>query len=109
MVFKEEITIEDFSKLDLRTAEVISAERHPKADKLLVLQLKVGSEQRQVVSGISKHYSPEDMVGKKLILVANLKPVTLRGVVSQGMILAAEDGEDLKLASVDLKSGIPVT
>lgn len=107
--FKEEITIDDFAKMDLRSAEVISAEKHPKADKLLVLQLKVGSEQRQVVSGISKDYTPEEMVGKKLILVANLKPVKLRGIESQGMILAATDDEGIQLVTVDTKSGIPIT
>ncbi len=102
---KPEVTIDDFSKLDLRVAEIIKAEKHPKADKLLVLQLQVGPEIRQVVSGISQYYSPEALIGQKVILVANLKPVTLRGVLSQGMILAASQKDALKLVEVDMKSG----
>ena len=87
----EEITIDDFAKVKLKLAEVINCENHPKADKLLVLTLKIGDEVRQVVSGIKKWYSPEDLIGKKVIAVVNLKPVKLRGVESKGMILAAED------------------
>lgn len=109
ITFKEEITIDDFGKLDLRSATVISCEKHPKADKLLILQLQVGSETRQVVSGIAAHYTPEDMVGKQVVLVANLKPVKLRGVESQGMILAASNDEALKLVTVDIAPGTPVT
>lgn len=97
---KEEIGIEDFAKVELRVAQVISAEPVPKADKLLKLQLDLGFEQRQVVSGIAKHYSPADLVGKKVICVVNLKPVKLRGELSQGMILAASAGETLTLATV---------
>ena len=104
------ITIEDFDKLDLRTAEVIVAKKHPDADKLLVIELRVGDETRQVVSGISKHYTPEDLIGKKVILVYNLKPVTLRGVESHGMILAAGKGKKLTLATTleDIVSGAKV-
>lgn len=98
---KEMITIEDFDKLELRVAKVLEAEKHPKADKLLVLQLQVGNEKRQVVSGIAKDYQPEELVGKSVILVANLKPVKLRGVESQGMILAASNEEKLVLGSLD--------
>jgi methionyl-tRNA synthetase len=104
-----EITIDDFFKVDLRVAEIISAEAHPNADKLLVLQLKVGEEQRQVVSGIAKHFDPAALIGRKVILVANLKPAKLRGVESYGMILAAVDGEKLELVSVDTPSGIRVS
>lgn len=106
---KEEITIDDFAKVDFRVAEVISAEKHPKADKLLVLQLKVGKEQRQVVSGIAQWYKPEDLVGRKVILVANLKPVKLRGIESNGMILAASKGDRLELVSADIESGATVS
>ncbi|MCK8059224.1 MULTISPECIES: methionine--tRNA ligase [unclassified Fusibacter] len=106
---KEEITIDDFAKLDLRVAEILSAEKHPKADKLLVLQVQVGPEKRQVVSGISKFYKPEELVGEKVILVANLKPVILRGIESQGMILAASTDDKLKLANVDMESGTVVS
>lgn len=97
---KEEIGIEDFAKVELRVAQIISAEPVPKADKLLKLQLDLGFEQRQVVSGIAKHYSPADLVGKKVICVVNLKPVKLRGELSQGMILAASAGDTLTLATV---------
>ena len=83
------IGIEDFMGVELRTAQVISCERVPKAKKLLLLQLDLGYEKRQVVSGIAKFYAPEDMVGKKVIVVANLKPATLCGIESQGMLLAS--------------------
>ncbi|MGD8192553.1 methionine--tRNA ligase [Brevibacillus ginsengisoli] len=98
---KDEISIDDFVKVELRVGQVTACEKHPNADKLLILQLDMGYEQRQVVSGIAKYYQPEEMVGKKVIVVANLKPVKLRGVMSQGMILAASQGEELTLATVD--------
>ena len=88
------INIEDFARVDLRVAEVIACEKMEKADKLLVLQVRLGEEERTVVSGIAKNYKPEDLVGKKVILVANLKPTKLRGTLSQGMILAASDPDD---------------
>ncbi|GMK37993.1 methionine--tRNA ligase [Paenibacillus sp. CCS19] len=96
----EEIGIEDFAKVELRVAQVIAAEPVPKADKLLKLQLDLGFEQRQVVSGIAKFYTPEQLVGRKVICVTNLKPVKLRGELSQGMILAASEGDQLTLATV---------
>lgn len=96
----DEITIDDFMKVELRVAQVISAEPVPKADKLLKLQLDLGYEQRQVVSGIAKYYSPEVLKGKKVICVTNLKPVKLRGEMSYGMILAASEGDQLTLATV---------
>lgn len=107
--YKEEITIDDFSKVDLRVATVIAAKKHPKADKLLILTLKVGTEERQVVSGIAAHYAPEELVGQNVVLVANLKPVKLRGELSQGMILAASNGDVLKLVSADIKDGSVVS
>lgn len=97
---KDEIGIEDFAKVELRVGQVISCEPVKKADKLLKLQLDLGYEQRQVVSGIAKFYKPEDLVGKKVICVTNLKPVKLRGELSQGMILAASKGDQLTLATV---------
>lgn len=105
-----EITIDDFLKVDLRVATVLACEAIPKADKLLKLQLDLGYEQRQVVSGIAKHYSPEELVGQKVIVVANLKPVKLRGEMSQGMILAGEKDGFLTLATVDptLENGAKV-
>ncbi|WP_409346419.1 methionine--tRNA ligase [Paenibacillus sp. MBLB4367] len=104
---KDEITIDDFAKVELRVAEVIAAEPVLKADKLLKLQLDLGYEQRQVVSGIAKYYTPEQMVGRKVICVTNLKPVKLRGELSQGMILAASHGDQLTLATVpaDMPNG----
>ncbi len=98
------ITIDDFAKVQLRVAEVVACEAHPDADRLLVLQLMVGQEKRQVVSGIAKYYQPADLVGKTVILVANLKPVMLRGLESNGMILAATKGKKLSLVTVE---GIP--
>ncbi|CAM5683824.1 Methionine--tRNA ligase OS=Lysinibacillus sphaericus OX=1421 GN=metG PE=3 SV=1 [Lysinibacillus sphaericus] len=99
-----EISIDDFMKVDLRVATVTACEPIPKADKLLKLQVDLGYEQRQVVSGIAKYYTAEELVGQKVIVVANLKPVKLRGELSQGMILAGEKDGILKLASVDHKT-----
>jgi methionyl-tRNA synthetase len=99
---KPEVTIDDFARLEFRVAEVIKAEAHPKADKLLVLSVKLGGEERTIVSGIKKWYDPSELAGKKVIIVANLKPVKLRGVESQGMILAAEDAEgNLSISALD--------
>lgn len=98
---KEEITIEDFAKLDLRVAEVVACEKVEKTDKLLKLEVKLGDEVRTIVSGIAKHYTPEELVGKKIVMVANLKPAKLRGITSQGMILAASQGDVLEVISVD--------
>ncbi|HPW99337.1 MAG TPA: methionine--tRNA ligase, partial [Sedimentibacter sp.] len=104
-------TMEDFKKLDLRVAEIIKVERHPNADKLLVFQLKIGEETRQVVSGISQWYKPEDLVGKKVVMVYNLEPVTLRGVESNGMILSAEKGKKLSVVSTleDMPGGSTIS
>lgn len=99
----EEITIDDFMKVDLRVATVVACEPVAKAKKLLKLQVDLGYEQRQVVSGIAEHYKPEELIGKKVIVVANLKPVTLRGELSQGMILAGSHDGVLTLATVDPK------
>ncbi|MER2049447.1 MAG: methionine--tRNA ligase [Solibacillus sp.] len=99
----EEITIDDFMNVDLRVATVMACEPVAKAKKLLKLQVDLGYEQRQVVSGIAEHYKPEELIGKKVIVVANLKPVTLRGELSQGMILAGSHDGVLTLATVDPK------
>ncbi|MBM7610082.1 methionyl-tRNA synthetase [Lysinibacillus composti] len=98
-----EISIDDFTKIDLRVGTVTACEPVPKADKLLKLQVDLGYEQRQVVSGIAQHYKPEELVGQKVIVVANLKPVKLRGELSQGMILAGSNDGILTLATVDPK------
>src|SRR5690606_4686569 len=82
------------AKVELKVAEVIACEKMENADKLLVLKVKIGEEERTIVSGIAQHYAPEELVGKKVVVVANLKPTKLRGTLSQGMILAASDKED---------------
>ena len=94
-----EITIDDFCKVQLRVAEVLACEKVEKADKLLKLTLRVGEEERTVVSGIAKYYTPEEMVGKRVVLVANLKPRVMRGIESRGMILCASEGDKLVLVS----------
>lgn len=87
------ITIEEFAKLDLRVATIKAAAPHPNADRLLVLQINLGNEERQLVAGIRAHYTLEELIGKQIVVVTNLQPTTLRGVESQGMLLAASDGE----------------
>lgn len=106
----EEIAIDDFFKAQLKTARVKEAEKVEGADKLLKLQLDVGGEPRQIVAGIARHYTPEDVVGKTIVIVANLKPATIRGVESRGMLLAASKGKKLTLVTVDgdLPSGAKV-
>jgi methionyl-tRNA synthetase len=105
LVHKDEIAIDDFAKVELRLGTVTHAEPHPKADKLLVLTVSLGSETRTIVSGIRAHYAPEDLVGNRVVIVANLKPAKLRGVTSQGMILAAED-ETGRLAVVTIDADL---
>ncbi|NLB90541.1 MAG: methionine--tRNA ligase subunit beta, partial [Clostridiales bacterium] len=100
---EKQITIADFDKLQLKVATVLACEKVEKSDKLLKFRLRVGSQERNVVSGIAQYYSPEELVGKKVILLANLKPAKIRGEISQGMLLSAAtegDGE-LKLLTVD--------
>ena len=96
-----EIAIDDFAKIDLRVAKVVACERVPKSDKLLKLTLDVGAEPRTVVSGIAAAYQPEQVVGRTVIYLANLKPAKIRGVLSQGMILAAGDADVLALSALD--------
>lgn len=98
---EQEISIDDFASVKLKVAEVISAEPVKKTNKLLKLQVDLGYEKRQVVSGIAEHYEPQDLEGRKVICVTNLKPVKLRGELSQGMILAASQGDELTLATID--------
>ena len=108
---KPEITIDDFDKVQLRVGEIIKCEAVPKSKKLLCSQVKIGSEVRQIVSGISQYYKPEEMVGKKVIVVANLKPAKLAGVLSEGMLLCAENekGEYVLLApESDVPNGVEV-
>ncbi|WP_027869421.1 methionine--tRNA ligase [Eubacterium sp. AB3007] len=105
---KPTIEFDDFAKLDLRVGEIISAEKHPKADKLLVFQVKMGTETRQIISGVAKDYKPEEMVGKKMVVVANLKPRMLRGLESHGMFLFAQDGERTQPVETTAASGSAV-
>ena len=98
---KQEITIEDFEKLDLRVVKVKDCEPVKGAKKLLKLKVDLGGEERQIISGISTYYKPKDLIGKNVVLVANLKPAKLRGELSQGMILAAATDDDSLLTVVD--------
>lgn len=87
------ISIDEFRKLELKVATIKKADSHPNADKLLVLQIDLGCEERQIVAGIKGHYAPEELVGRQVVVVANLETARLRGVESQGMLLAASDGD----------------
>ncbi|SDG67804.1 methionyl-tRNA synthetase [Selenomonas sp. WCT3] len=103
-----EVTFDEFSKVQLRVVKVLEAEPVPETEKLLKLKVDLGSEQRELVSGIAKHYAPADLIGKNVVMVVNLKPAKIRGVVSHGMILAASAGDDLKVLSVDMPVGAVV-
>lgn len=102
------IGIEDFSKIDLRVVEILAAEPVPKTDKLMKIQVSLGDEERTVVSGIAKHYKPEDLIGKHVVLVANLKPAKLHGVMSHGMLLAASKGDELQIVETTMPVGSKV-
>ncbi|MGQ3685936.1 MAG: methionine--tRNA ligase subunit beta [Candidatus Loosdrechtia sp.] len=108
----EMISIEDFLKIDLRVAEVKHAEPHPNADKLLILKIDAGDgvADRQIVAGIRNSYKPEELVGKRIVIVNNLAPAVLRGVESQGMLLAAKDGDQVVILTTekDIKPGSKV-
>lgn len=107
----ELITIDEFARVKLRVAEVVAAEAHPNADKLLKLKIRVGDREKQICAGIRKHYAPEALVGKRIVVVDNLKPAKLRGEESQGMLLAATGGEDVVLLTPDkpdVPSGSPI-
>lgn len=102
------IGIEDFSKIDLRVVEILAAEPVPKTDKLMKIQVSLGDEERTVVSGIAKFYKPEDLIGKHVVLVANLKPAKLRGVMSHGMLLAASKDDELQIVETTMPVGSKV-
>jgi methionyl-tRNA synthetase len=95
------ISIQGFSEIDLRVAEIKAVEEHPDADKLLVLKIDTGDGEKQLVTGIKNHYSAEELVGKKIVIVNNLAPAVLRGVESQGMLLAARDGDKVVLLTTE--------
>ena len=99
------ITIDDFTKVELRVGTILTAEKVENADKLLKFTVKIDEEERTIVSGIAKYYAPETLIGKNVVVVANLKPAKLRGIESKGMLLCASKGEDLELITVDIPCG----
>ena len=101
---KPEITYDDFDKIDFRVGTIVKAEKHPKADKLLVFQIKMGTEMRQVISGVAEDFTPQEMEGQKVIVVANLKPRQLRGMESAGMLLFAENGKRCEIVLLKLRT-----
>lgn len=107
------ITFDDFAKLDLRVGLVVEAKDHPNADKLLVLKVDLGAEQRQIVAGIRGHYQAADLVGRRIVVVANLAPRKMRGEESQGMLLAASNGDKSKVIvitpSAEIEAGARVS
>ena len=105
------ISIDDFRKVELRVAEILEAKRVPGADKILELRIKIGDETRSLAAGIAQHYAPEALVGRKIVVVANLEPRRVRGVESQGMLLAASHDGRVVLLGVDgdVPSGSPVS
>ncbi|HWR42865.1 methionine--tRNA ligase [Sporomusa sp.] len=103
-----EITIDEFAKVDLRVAKVLAAEKVKKADKLLLLTVDLGTEQRTIISGIAKHYEPEQLVGQNVVMVVNLKPAKIRGIESRGMVLAASCDDKLQLVTADMPPGSKV-
>ena len=104
------ISIDDFFKTQLKTAKILEAEKIEGADKLLKLKIEVGSEIRPLVAGIALYYKPEELIGKTIVIVANLKPAKIRGVESCGMLLAAKNGNTLKLITTDgeMASGVSI-
>ncbi len=106
----ETVSYDEWRKLDLRVAEILKAEPHPDADKLLVLRLQIGKEERTVVAGIKAYYDLKKLVGKKVVVFTNLQPRELRGIKSEGMILAAVDGDNVVLLQPekDIASGAKI-
>lgn len=106
-----EIEFNDWQNLDLRVAEVLEVEDHPDADKLYVLKVKIRDEERTIVAGVKHHYSKEELIGKKIIVFTNLKPAVLRGVKSEGMLLAASEGDKVVLLTPekDIGSGAKIS
>ncbi|MBI1953229.1 MAG: methionine--tRNA ligase subunit beta [Candidatus Omnitrophica bacterium] len=95
------ITLDDFKKVELKVAKVLEAKLHPQADRLLLLRVDAGGQEKEIVAGIARHYTPESLTGKLVVLVNNLEPAVIRGVVSSGMVLAASDGQGLSLLTLD--------
>jgi methionyl-tRNA synthetase len=107
----EKIKFKDWQKLDFRVAEILDVEDHPNADKLYILKVKIGKEERTIVAGIKQHYGKEELKGKKIVVFTNLEPVVLRGEKSEGMLLAATKGEKVVLLTVDkdIESGSKIS
>ncbi len=95
------ISIDEFRKIEIKVATIKQAEPHPDADRLMVLKIDLGSEERQLVAGIKGHYPAEDLIGKQIVVIANLEPAKLRGIESQGMLLAATDDDKLAILNPD--------
>ena len=108
---KQTISYDEFSRLDLRVAEIINVEEIENADKLYKLEIKLGDENRILVAGIKQHYEKEALIGKKIIIIANLEPRKMKGVESQGMLLAASDDENIVLLTIDkdIESGTKIS
>ena len=104
------ISFSEFKQMEMKVGEVVSVADHPNADKLIVMQVKIGDEQRQIVAGLKQWYAPEDLQGKKIVVVTNLEPAVLRGEKSEGMLLAAQDGDNVVVLvpEKDVASGSPV-
>ncbi len=102
-----QINIDDFLKVQLRVATILSAEEHPQADKLIVLKVDLGSEQRQIIAGIRGYYQPADLVGRQIIVVANLAPRMMRGLESQGMLLAASTADRSAVVLLSPEKPVP--
>ncbi len=105
------ITYDEFQKVELKTAKVLEAEKVEGTDRLLKLQIEVGDEKRQIVGGIAEFYEPKELIGKMIVIVSNLEPVTIRGIESNGMLLAAKKGKELSLIIIDsdnVESGVKI-
>ncbi|MBO4992181.1 MAG: methionine--tRNA ligase subunit beta, partial [Firmicutes bacterium] len=103
--YKEAIDFEDFEKIDFRVGKILACEKHPKADKLLVFQVKIGKEVRQIISGVAEHFKPEETIGKKVLVVCNLKPRKLRGLESNGMLMFADNGDRMEFMTTIARDG----
>ncbi|MFH1776405.1 MAG: methionine--tRNA ligase subunit beta [Candidatus Omnitrophota bacterium] len=95
------ISINDFKKMEIKIATIVEVKDHPNADKLYLLTINLGTEQRQIVAGIKKHYSPEELLNKNIVVVTNLEPATIRGIESKGMLLAAQGEDNIVLLTTD--------
>jgi len=95
------ITFDEFKRIEIKTAKILDVRDHPDADKLYIVDIDLGSEKRQIVAGIKKHYTPQELIGKDVAVIVNLQPAIIRGVESNGMLLAASDSEMLSILTLD--------